>query len=273
VTEPLGWPRWLAKKAARAVCMLAPGGVAPGTRVLMYHRFRTCPRDPFSVTPAAFEAQVAWLAQTGRALSLPDFAAGIRGERGLPSDGVLVTIDDGYRDAYTTALPILRRHGVPGVLFVTVGAIEERGATARVPDDAHVSWDELGALQAASHGWDHRSLGSVAAAELADQLGRSRAALRGRLGIDVEAFAYPYGTRADYSAATGAAVAQAGYALAFTAQHGAVMRGCLPLEVPRIKVEGGEGLWWFRRLVAGGLDRWGAIDRSLWRLQASGGAA
>ena len=166
--------------------------------------------------------------------------------------------------------------GVPAVLFVTGGAVEERPVLGSGLMDDHLSWQELAALEAggvtvASHGWDHRSLGTMTAAEVDDQLERSRATLRSRLGVTADAFAYPYGTRADYSDATGAAAARAGYRVVFTAQHGAINSVSAPLELPRIKVEGGEGMWSFRRLVAGGLDRWGAVDRHLWRIQSSGG--
>lgn len=270
MTEPIAWSRWLAKKAARTACLMAPGERAAGVRVLMYHRVRARGREPFSVSPEAFARQMAWLASEGRAVSLSDFAAGLRGEGPLRPGAVLVTIDDGFRDTYTTALPILQRYGVPAVLFVTVGAIEDRSGD----DDAHVSWSELAALDAGgvavcSHAWTHRSMARLPAAEMDDELHRSRETLRERLGVAATAFAYPFGTRADYSAATGAAVERAGYTMAFTAQHGAIAGGDGAFELPRIKVEGGEGLWMFRRLVAGGLDRWSTVDRYLWRMQAS----
>jgi hypothetical protein len=66
-------------------------------------------------------------------------------------------------------------------------------------------------------------------------------------------------------------VADAGYTLAFTAQHGAVRTGANPYALPRIKVEGGESVWMFRQLVAGGLDGWSLVDRYLWRVQAADG--
>lgn len=273
--DAIAWSRWLAKKAARTACVLAPPPSADGVRVLMYHRVRERARDPFSVSPAAFERQIAWLAAEGRALSIDALESGLRGATPLPTGSVVVTIDDGYRDVYTTALPILRKHGVPAVLFVTVGSIEERPASAPVvDDDSHVSWEELAALEAGgvavcSHGWDHHSMGRLNDRALDEQLQRSRVALQSKLGVAARAFAYPYGTRADYSPATTAAVARAGYTTAFTAQHGPVVTGTAAFEVPRIKVEGGEGMWVFRRVVAGGLDRWGTVDRHLWRVQSS----
>ena len=72
--------RWYVKKAARRA--VATGATLPGLgvratspdrpaiRALTYHRFGPQERDPFSVTPAAFEEQMAWLASEGLATSL-----------------------------------------------------------------------------------------------------------------------------------------------------------------------------------------------------------
>jgi peptidoglycan/xylan/chitin deacetylase (PgdA/CDA1 family) len=239
----------------------------------MYHRLRDAARDPFSVTPDAFEQQMAWLAERGLVLSLAAVREHIEGRRSLPRGGVLVTIDDGYRDLHTVGLPILRRHHIPAVAFVTVGRLEERGLQCDADAvDAHLSWSELAELltsgvTVASHGWEHVSLGQLSPTELTEQLTRSRRELEQRLGITVDAFAYPFGTRADFSRATEQALVDAGYALAFTAQHGAIRVGANPMALPRVKVEGGEGIRMFRSIVAGGLDAWGKLDRMIWRLQ------
>jgi peptidoglycan/xylan/chitin deacetylase (PgdA/CDA1 family) len=241
----------------------------------MYHRLRNAARDPFGVTPDAFEQQMAWLAECGLVLSLAAVREHIEGRRSLARGGVLVTIDDGYRDLYSVGLPILRRHHIPAVAFVTVGQLEERGLQCDADAaDAHLSWTELaelldGGVTVASHGWDHVSLAQLDAPQLSEQIARSRRELEQRLGITVDAFAYPFGTQRDFNLATERALVDAGYRLAFTAQHGAVRRAANRYALPRVKVEGGEGMSMFRHIVAGGLDAWGLIDRLLWRLQAS----
>ena len=58
-------------------------------------------------------------------------------------------------------------------------------------------------------------------------------------------------------------------ALVLCTQAGALETGAsIPeLALPRLKVEGGEGTWLFRLLCHGALDRWGWVDRNLWRWQ------
>lgn len=136
-----------------------------------------------------------------------------------------------------------------------------------------MTWRQLRALADAgvgvgSHAWKHRSMGRLAEDEVADEARRSKQAIEAEVGRPVSAFAYPFGTRQDFTPETGAVLRACGYSCAFTSQHGAVAAGTDPFAIPRVKVEGGEGLWMFRRITSGGLDGWRWVDRMLWRLQA-----
>lgn len=42
----------------------------------------------------------------------------------LPESGVAVTFDDGYRDNYINAFPILKRYSIPATIFLATGAID-----------------------------------------------------------------------------------------------------------------------------------------------------
>ena len=273
--------RWAIKKGTRAAVAIASPWVArlagrppgPVVRVLTYHRVREALREPFSVPPAAFAEQMEWLAREGLAIGADEVAAWLAGGSAPRPGSVLVTFDDGYRDFHASALPILRRHRVPAVLFVSVGEVRERRDPG-AGEESHVTWDELREVRDAgvavgSHGWDHVSLARIPVAEARRQVARARETLRERLGDAAgRDFAYPYGTGGDFDAATREALAAAGHRCAYTSVHGAVAPGADPLELPRDKVEGGEGLRMFRRIVEGGLDAWSVVDRGLWRLQA-----
>ena len=45
----------------------------------------------------------------------------------LPTGAVLITFDDGYRDNLLNAVPVLRRHGYPAVIFVPIGFLDGAG--------------------------------------------------------------------------------------------------------------------------------------------------
>jgi peptidoglycan/xylan/chitin deacetylase (PgdA/CDA1 family) len=112
--------------------------------ILTYHRIATpgvqdnLYYDPvISATPAAFETQIALLASRYRVVSLDELdhlnTVPLR-RWGRPS--VLVTFDDGYRDNFEVALPILLRHGVPATFFIPTSYLE----TPRVPWWDHVAY-------------------------------------------------------------------------------------------------------------------------------------
>jgi hypothetical protein len=105
-------------------------------------------------------------------------------------------------------------------------------------------------------------------AEVEYEARRSREVLERRLERRITAFAYPFGTWADFNPSTTAILERSGYTCAFTSQHGAVRSGMNIYTLPRVKVESGEGMWLFRLLTRGGLDNWCWVDRTLWRLQA-----
>lgn len=274
--------RWMVKKLARGAMgygSWASGSLAvrraladgPCVRALTYHRFGDAPGDPFTVPAPVFEAQMRWLAERGLLVSLADVEDFVAGRKPLRADAVLVTIDDGSRSLSTVALPILRAHGVPAVAFVTAGLVGNEAAAAGEPEP-YLDWEQLGRVAQAgiaigSHAYDHVSMGRLSPGQAEEQACRSRELLEARLGLPVRSFAYPFGTRSDFDAATDAVVAAAGYTTAFTAVHGAIRPGMAPIGLPRVKIEHGDGPALFRLACRGGLDAWRAVDELLWRLQ------
>jgi len=86
--------------------------------ILCYHRFGAR-ASKLTVTPAAFAAQMQYLARNGYHVvplsRIEDFLAG---KTSLPRKSVVITIDDGYRSAFEIAYPILKQHGFPATVFL-----------------------------------------------------------------------------------------------------------------------------------------------------------
>ncbi len=281
--------RWYLKKTARSGMCLA---TLPSkrlllsnkqsnyslVRVLTYHRFGDINRDPFCVGMKDFQAQMDWIARQNLAVSLTDIESFLAGKKDLPRNAVLITIDDGFRSVYLNALPILKEYSIPAVAFITTSTIDGGNAHSYTQNsettEPYLTWKEVEALAEAgidigSHAMTHRSLGKISLDEASQEAVMSRESIEKNLGINVTAFAYPFGTFCDFNDSTNLILHQSGYKLGFTSQHGAVVPKIDPLTLPRIKVEGGEPMWMFRLLVSGGLDEWRLIDRMLWRLQQS----
>jgi peptidoglycan/xylan/chitin deacetylase (PgdA/CDA1 family) len=75
------------------------------------------------ITTKSFEQLCRAVEQHFEVLSLADAATVVSGFRRLRRDGVVLTFDDGYRDIYLRAWPILERHGLGATAFVPSGYI------------------------------------------------------------------------------------------------------------------------------------------------------
>ena len=111
---------------SRAGAVLARIPTWRGVLVLGYHRIGR-PGDGvhdvrlWSATADDFAEQVRFLTRQVEIVSgdeLPEALGSRRGRR------VALTFDDGYRDNYDTAYPVLRSHGVPAVFFVATGFLD-----------------------------------------------------------------------------------------------------------------------------------------------------
>ena len=104
-----------------------------GTLILCYHRVAEGVEDPFHlcVRPSNFAAHLEELSRAREPSTLDDISAPSRRPR------VVVTLDDGYRDNLTTALPIAESKGVPITVFVASGILGNHNG---------FWWDRLGTL-------------------------------------------------------------------------------------------------------------------------------
>ncbi|MGA7730452.1 MAG: polysaccharide deacetylase family protein [Chloroflexia bacterium] len=94
--------------------------------VLAYHRIDT-PGNPatrdlspalIDAYPAEFEAQMRWLAGKFNVIPGWQLVESLRDHKPLPPRALMITFDDGYTCFMETAVPILRRYGLPATLFV-----------------------------------------------------------------------------------------------------------------------------------------------------------
>ena len=129
--------------------VLAPGAVRTGLPFASLH-----------VDASALDAHCALIAAHCQPLTLAQAEAIWAGTMEAPPRGVLVTFDDGHRALHDLALPVLRAHGVPAVVFACTDPIERQrsfwfDAVARVRGEAAVesakamAWNEWHALATA----------------------------------------------------------------------------------------------------------------------------
>jgi peptidoglycan/xylan/chitin deacetylase (PgdA/CDA1 family) len=95
--------------------------------ILFYHRFRGPGEGVADLLPRLncreFDRQMAYLRKTYEIVSLDDAVPLLREAKGFRRPSVILTIDDGYRDNYTLAYPIIRKHDLPVTIYLTAGMI------------------------------------------------------------------------------------------------------------------------------------------------------
>jgi peptidoglycan/xylan/chitin deacetylase (PgdA/CDA1 family) len=112
--------------------MLLRRAAATWLTVLTYHRVAE-PSSPdlfdegvVDVRPEQLERQLAFVKRWFSPVGIDELLWHVRRGTALPRNCVLVTFDDGYRDNFDRALPILLRHGVPATFFIATDYVDRR---------------------------------------------------------------------------------------------------------------------------------------------------
>ena len=186
--------------------------------VLNYHKV-VDEHMSLSVPLADFEQHMKWLKEYGYTSITPEelYEFIVNGSE-LPEKPVLITFDDGYKDNYTNAYPIMKKYGFKGTIFVVTGFLGVY--------DNYMTWEQAKELadngfSIESHTYSHKSMTEASDEEISKELTKSRDTIRNKLGIDADFMAYPTGT---YNLHIAELVQKAGYKGAFTIKYDNVSR-------------------------------------------------
>ncbi len=171
--------------------------------ILMYHSVSNAPeagQHPYfwlNTTPERFEAHIKFLKENGydvislaRAIELLQGAGSNTGRR-----SVVITFDDGFRDFYLNAFPMLQRHGFTATVFLPTDYITDH--TRKMDGKAHLSWDEVSKLHKqgisfGSHTASHLQLKSANRDDLHFEIKHSKQAIESKIGAPIDSFSYPF---------------------------------------------------------------------------------
>jgi peptidoglycan/xylan/chitin deacetylase (PgdA/CDA1 family) len=209
-----------------------------GVPILVYHRFGPVVADSMTVTTPVFESHLKYLRENGyRIIPLRELL-NFRLTKVIPSESrfVVLTADDAHLSVYTTALPLLKKYGVPMTLFVYPSAVSNASYA--------MTWDQLRELKSTglfdfqSHTYWHPNFKQerkrLQPAEFEKlvhmQLTKSKAKLEKELGVKVDLLAWPFGIHDPWLMAT---AAQAGYTAAFTIEGRPCALADDPMALPR----------------------------------------
>ncbi|HEY9363152.1 MAG TPA: polysaccharide deacetylase family protein [Chitinophagaceae bacterium] len=199
------------KTVADAATILAKKQVP----VLCYHHIREfMPGESdrmksYSVTPAAFAAQMKALADSGYQTVLPDqlYDYLVYGAT-LPPKPVMLSFDDTDEEQFTIGAAEMKKYGFKGVYFIMTISINRprymsKEQLKQLSDDGHVI---------AGHTWDHHMVTRLKGADWDTQLVKPQHTLEAITGRPVTYFAYPFGI---WNQAAIPEIKNAGYKMAF----------------------------------------------------------
>lgn len=229
-------------------------------KILAYHQVvRGQPPNIHAVTEQAFTVQMAWLSENGyQVITVEDHVAQLAAGRRSNVRTVAITFDDGYRDNFTTAWPVLERHEFPATIFLVAGSVGGHRNWGKDPGHGEplLSWEDLHYLQDhginfGSHSCTHPVLTNLPLEKALREIVDSRAVLEKGLGQAVRAFCYPHGA---VNAQVEAIVRSAGFDLACTIRpHYVGAAGFEPFRFQRIGVLASDTLDTFSSKVRGAM--------------------
>lgn len=118
----------------------------------------------------------------------------------LPNKPVILTFDDGYRDTYELALPVLRDYGMKAVTFalgnrklrINEWESDTYGATPLMNNDQLLRLKDAG-WEVGAHSMNHRDLSKISSQEAWNEIYKSKIILEAVTNDPIISFAYPYG--------------------------------------------------------------------------------
>ena len=171
--------------------------------VLNYHNLSLTESTKMMIPKEKFEQQMAYLHNNGyRVISLDNFFDFLDFNCQLPQKSVVITFDDGWRQVYEIAWPVLKKYGYTATLFVYTDLIVGSSKT--------LNWNMIremaaGGLDIQCHTKTHRNLSKKKTDESQDEylaevnyeLTESARIIKKEVGVEVKYLAYPYGETND----------------------------------------------------------------------------
>jgi peptidoglycan/xylan/chitin deacetylase (PgdA/CDA1 family) len=172
-----------------------------GTPILGYHSIDDS-GSSISIAPSQFEEQMGFLYKKEyKTITLRDYLDSIMMNQPTPRKSIVLTFDDGYKNNYDIAFPILRVFGFTATIFLVTGFMGKTDSWEKdkgIPDFPLLSWNEV--LEMKKYGIDfqphshsHPLLTDLTGDEIKAELINSKKEIESRLNKKAEVFCYPHG--------------------------------------------------------------------------------
>lgn len=154
--------------------------------ILMYHAIEENPWgiEQLFVRDSEFEKQIKYLADNGYTPILFDDLENYESYR----KPVIITFDDGYRDNYDHAYPILKKYNFKAVVFLIANCLD---APEYLTGEQIIEMKDIVSFQ--SHTLNHYNLNNININTLETECVKSKSKIEELTGMRVNVLSYPYG--------------------------------------------------------------------------------
>ena len=177
-----------------------------GVPILTYHSIDNS-GSVISTSPEKFRNQMQFLSDSSfNVVSLEEIASCIREDRPFPPKTVAITFDDGFKNNFDIAYPILKEHGFTATIFLVTGYCGRNnrwpGLLPEIPELDLLQWDEIkemaeNGIAFGAHTVNHPNLLELTREQAEDEIVDSKKEIEAYLGKEIICFAYPYGGKAN----------------------------------------------------------------------------
>ena len=229
--------------------------------ILMYHHINSTQTTSdldysLTVTDADFNRQLDYLRCAGyTSVSLSQLYDAVYSGAPLPQKPLVLTFDDGYADAFTSAFPALQKHGFTAAFAIITNNV---GLAGVYMTWEQITWMANNGMEMTSHTLTHEDLNISRDDIVRQQLTLSKAALEEHLQRPALFFVYPSGEPFRHGTPARQAqvvkmVQEAGYRGALTASNKLQQNPGAPYAFNRIRVSGGVDIRKFAGNMGGAL--------------------
>ncbi len=214
------------------------------TLVLAYHNVEdrtTVGKDIYTVTTGNFIQHLSIIKKFFTAITPDQLFATTRPLK----PRILITFDDGKKNNFTRAFPVLGRLGLPAVFFITPDLLGKEGFMT----EENVAYASQHDITIGSHGLTHADFGKIDIRETETELKGSKEQLERLVSKKISTFAYPYGGSANIKDQDIEILITCDYKQAFILGGDTLPEEDVPYRIPRLLVTDVLGPTFFSQII------------------------